>query len=241
MRLTLVFLGLLLYVPQSQAVIQNSSTPFNHQYTDVLIDVAGLSAGALFQTVLLNPDHPFISSDVKTYRDESIPCWVIPLVHLGYAATPFAVDKNDALRNFRGFMTAFSVNFGIYSAVSSTVGRKRPNYDDAIAHGYEGQRRSFYSGHTSMSFCSATYMSLYWLDHVKQPALKYSLPIAFYGWAGYVGYTRYNEHWHHLSDIVTGACVSTAITYLVYRLYKTPSTDSAIAPAPGGIRASWSF
>ncbi|MFH1759891.1 MAG: phosphatase PAP2 family protein [bacterium] len=184
------------------------------------IDAVCISTGVIFHNVQINENHPLISSDIKVYRNESIPAWALAAVHAGYSLTPFLLVPADALRHFRGAWFAASVNYALYSTTASLAGRKRPNYDDALARGEKAEKRSFYSGHTMSSFCSAAYMSLYIKDHIKSRPLKIILPAVMFSYAGYVGYTRYNEHFHHISDVLAGGAAGALVTWYCYNLFQ---------------------
>lgn len=216
-------------------------TPFNNSYTDVSIILGSLLVGAVMYEVQINENNPLLRSEVKPYRSETIPTWSLVAVHLGYAVTPFFIDPSDDLRHFRGFVFAFSMNFAAWSSVSSLVGRKRPNYDDALLNNQKAERRSFYSGHTSESFSSATYMSLYLKDHIESNSLKTGLPILMYSYAFYVSNTRRNENFHHLSDIVAGAAVGTVITYYSYKLFQNGNRNLELSGNQSSLNLSYKF
>ncbi len=78
---------------------------------------------------------------------------------------------------------------------------------------------SFFSGHTAMAFGSATLLSLHayefdWLS----PKTRWLVPATAYAAAGGVGYLRLAADQHWGSDVLVGAAVGTATSWLVYQI-----------------------
>lgn len=71
---------------------------------------------------------------------------------------------------------------------------------------------SFPSGHTSVAFSIATTLSL------NFPKWYFILPAYFY--AGLVGYSRLYMGVHYPSDILTGAFIGTACSFLTHKIQK---------------------
>jgi membrane-associated phospholipid phosphatase len=81
-------------------------------------------------------------------------------------------------------------------------------------------RRSFFSGHTSLAFCSAVFTSsVFGKSHPDSPLRPWvwgsSLAVA----SG-VGYLRFASGKHFPSDIIAGAMVGSAIGYAIPRLHE---------------------
>jgi len=73
----------------------------------------------------------------------------------------------------------------------------------------EQSRKSFPSGHTSLTFSSYTILSLYILFHLKpksasQRIVSIGVPI---GIGCFVGASRIVDNWHHVSDVLGGAVI----------------------------------
>jgi membrane-associated phospholipid phosphatase len=232
-----LFAAMLAFPRAEEGPIRGS--PFKGESTDLLFSAAGVAVGALFNAWQVNENHPAIESDVKSYVKESVPASSVAVVQAAYSVVPYFVDKEDAQRHFRGFTFAFCANFGLQSMTASIIGRHRPNYDSARAAGLKPEARSFYSGHTSGSFISATYLSLYLQDHVRNPS-RYIVPPLLYAYASYVGWTRYNEHWHHGTDVLAGGIYGTAIAWFSYQYFQKNRRVRLVADA-STVSAVFSF
>src|SRR5690606_257767 len=102
----------------------------------------------------------------------------------------------------------------------------RPDYESRIRQNIdiEDGRLSFFSGHASISFNMATYLSLYTFEHIGDfdnslhVLGKISTITALTGLAFWTSYTRILDNKHHLGDVLTGAAIGTSIAFLVYSL-----------------------
>ena len=84
-------------------------------------------------------------------------------------------------------------------------------------------RRSFFSGHTSVAFSSAVFLSTVYGDYFPQSRWR---PYVWSGTllaAGMTGYLRYESGEHFPTDILVGAIVGSAIGYLVPAFHKAES------------------
>ncbi len=171
-------------------------------------------------------------------REETIPSWglipisALPLVVFGIAQAsgPSGHDFHHATL---GLGEALAVTLVLSSTLKVSIGRLRPDFldrcqlvnlectgdPDEIRTG----RRSFPSGHASLSFAAGTYLSLYlWgklspLDGLhwlwKIPALV--LPLAG---ATFVAWTRVRDHRHHWEDVLAGGLLGMGSAALGYVL-----------------------
>jgi len=242
MKLTSYLLSMILVLSfRTYSMAAARQSPFTSSYTDIYISLSSLAIGTFFFTVQVNKNKPLLESEVKSYRSETIPLWMPIVVHMGYAVTPFMIDRTDDVRHFRGFVFAISVNYAIQSSVASLAGRKRPNYAEAKDKGHKAERRSFYSGHAAHSFGSATYMSLYLKNHIESKSLKVMLPVLMFGFASYVAYTRVDEHFHHFSDVLVGAVSGTAFTYLSYQFFQNSNRRVGVSIGPESLKFNYDF
>jgi len=84
-------------------------------------------------------------------------------------------------------------------------------------------KKSFFSGHTTVAFSSAVFLSTVYSDYF--PDSKYK-PFVWAGSlliAALTGYSRYEAGKHFLTDIITGAIVGSAIGYFVPFIHKQNS------------------
>ncbi|MCZ6676173.1 MAG: phosphatase PAP2 family protein [Candidatus Poribacteria bacterium] len=84
--------------------------------------------------------------------------------------------------------------------------------------------KSFYSGHTSTAFYSASFLrrrisqSLARHGHTGiRSGYQWLTGIALYGWASYVGYSRIEIDKHYFSDVVAGALMGVLFEEVYYR------------------------
>lgn len=92
-------------------------------------------------------------------------------------------------------------------------------------------KKSFFSGHTTVAFASAVFLSTVYGDYF--PDSKYKN----YVWAGSLltasltGYLRYASGAHFPTDILVGAVVGSAAGYLIPYLHKSNNSTSEIYPS----------
>ena len=119
------------------------------------------------------------------------------------------------------FKKSLLYTYTLTEYIKNFVYRERPDKSDS---------RSFFNGHTSTAFAASTFLyrelnDFYdkWevtrTDKSLRTTFKTATFGALYGWAGFVGYSRIRDGKHYLSDVLTGALVGTAVSYIVYELY----------------------
>lgn len=123
--------------------------------------------------------------------------------------------------NTKGIIEAVSFTYFVTALTKNIIGRKRPSYenfpDDEI-----DSKKSFFSGHSAISFSIATYSSLYVFEHIgniNDPlnlASKILFTTGMASLASYVAYSRVEDNMHFVSDVVVGGMVGTAMSSLVY-------------------------
>ncbi len=130
-----------------------------------------------------------------------------PLAVLGLY-TVGLLGKNQALRE-AGLRTSQAIVYtGIITVITKEIfGRSRPYTDKGSTSfhpfAFQGNYRSFFSGHTSLTFSISTVLAgeidnIYW-------------KIFWYGLATVVGGARIYHDKHWFSDVVTGAVVGYAV------------------------------
>jgi len=123
-------------------------------------------------------------------------------------------------RHGKGIIEALSATFLVTNVVKNVVGRKRPSFDNYPESERIDANKSFFSGHTSISFTLATYSSLYVMDYIGNndifKAGKWLYLTGSHALAAYVGYTRVIDNRHFVSDVVAGGVAGSTIALLVY-------------------------
>ncbi len=109
-----------------------------------------------------------------------------------------------ANRDWQGaleFGESAALTLGTTYTLKYTVHETRPN----------GGSQSFPSGHTSISFSAAEYMR-------KRYGLEWGIPA--YGLASFVAYSRVESGQHHPHDVIAGAAIGIASSYIFTKPYK---------------------
>jgi membrane-associated phospholipid phosphatase len=127
-------------------------------------------------------------------------------------------------------------NMGITDLTKSIVQRNRPylyNTDlstqDKLDRGADG-KRSFFSGHTSFNFYSATFISKVFWDMNPDSNYRYAFVGVTYAIASFVGYMRYEAGKHYPTDILVGAAVGSLIGYMVPALHLKTLGEMTVNP-----------
>jgi membrane-associated phospholipid phosphatase len=140
------------------------------------------------------------------------------LVNLGADLLGGNVTSQDYYRTF-WFYKSIVYTYSLALLTKNVVSRMRPDGSD---------NESFFSGHTSTAFCTASYISLElndWYDRWEftktndalRLTLKIGSDISLYAGATYVAYARMHDEKHYLSDVAVGAVVGTVVGTLMYR------------------------
>jgi membrane-associated phospholipid phosphatase len=116
-----------------------------------------------------------------------------------------------------GLLTA-GVTYGLKYAVDE----RRPN----------GKRYSFPSAHTSASFASAEFLR-------KRYGWELGLPA--YGLASFVAFSRVDADQHYAHDVIAGAAIGIASSYLFTREYGGWRVRAEADPGYYGVRLSRSW
>jgi len=210
---------------------------------DLAAALALFGGGALFYRFHLNENHPLLPSDKKSFIPQSVPEAYVGIGLAALSPLPFFTEGKKGFYHFRGYLFDAAACFFLYSFTTSATGRRRPNYDEALRLGEKAEKKSFFSGHATMSFSAATYTSLYLYKYASSRTASALAAVWLYSLAAYVAYTRYNEHYHHLSDIITGAAVGTGVSYVVFTRYEKKQRAGlrlAFFPLPPELGPEWS-
>lgn len=140
--------------------------------------------------------------------------------------------------------------FGVTNLTKVFIGRRRPYlYNDAFTVDERAQLArdsgqgtlSFPSGHTSLAFAAATFLSTTYADlHGPTRASRW-IWVSSLGAASLVGVARVQGGRHFRSDVLVGAAVGAAIGHLVPRLHRLggPPVDLVVTPGYLGVRVSF--
>ena len=126
------------------------------------------------------------------------------------------------------YVETITLTSEVTSLVKTLAQRKRPylystklSMEEKAAILGHNVTNSFFSGHTSMAFTSAVFLSKTITDIYGKSLLSKSVWIASLSVAGLTGFLRYESGRHFPSDVVMGALAGSAIGYLVPVLHKS--------------------
>jgi diacylglycerol diphosphate phosphatase/phosphatidate phosphatase len=211
---------------------------------------------------LAEPNQRFIQRELLwrysyPHGENTVPTVVVPIVSfLVPLCCMLLVPKrwNPAMRRERavgGLCASVGLTWIVTSGMKNVIGGIRPDFvarcwpdgnqawvsegvprcsgeNDVVQQG----RKSFPSGHTSMSFSGFVYCSLYlaaWLRIGRDEGRigrwdgtwKLCVVLAPTVLAIFVGLTRIHDYWHHWEDVTVGALLGTAFAYAAW-IHKKP-------------------
>ena len=195
------------------------------------------------------------------HGENTVPTVVVPLVAFVAPCVAMACAPKKYNPNMRkdralgGLCAAIGLTWVVTCGMKNVVGGIRPDFVDRCwpdgatrawksagvpecSGDYDSVqegRRSFPSGHTSMSFAGFVYCSLYlaaWLrvgrdDHRDagraswHGTWKLAVVVAPIVAATFIGLTRIRDYWHHWEDVTVGALLGTAFAVLAW-IHKKP-------------------
>jgi membrane-associated phospholipid phosphatase len=127
-------------------------------------------------------------------------------------------DYDGALQLAESGLLTAGVTFGL----KYTVDERRPN----------GERYSFPSAHTSASFASAEYL---------RKRYGWELGIPAYALASFVAFSRVDSDQHYAHDVIAGAAIGIASSYLFTKEYRGWRLKAEADPGYYGVRLSRSW
>ncbi|MBZ0234190.1 MAG: phosphatase PAP2 family protein [Deltaproteobacteria bacterium] len=152
----------------------------------------------------------------------------VPMLYVGAglaAGTILAAGDDSRWFHLKGFAQGMAMNALLTSVAKNVFGRQRPSYDLAPgAKNPDDHRRSFWSGHSSTTLATATYLGLYARQHIFS---RWREPGTLPWWeaASYAGltaaalavpYSQYRLNRHHASDVITGSLVGAGASTVFY-------------------------
>jgi membrane-associated phospholipid phosphatase len=141
----------------------------------------------------------------------------------------------------------FSV--GTFGVTKGGVTRPRPYvYNENVPIEeklHPDAKRSFFSGHTTISFSSAVFLSKVYGDYFPDSKWKPYIWGVSLGIAAAVGYLRIAAGKHFLTDVLVGALVGGAIGYLIPKIHETSGNGQGLiypeGPAPNQVAFQFTF
>jgi membrane-associated phospholipid phosphatase len=199
----------------------------------------GYLATALFMEPPDTPRFFSASEGGAEYRGSTVPDWTLGVFAGVTAATIVAApdQRGGQARGHarwyhtKGFLGSLATTAFLTEMAKNVYGRHRPDYQpgDPVAGSDDG-RKSFFSGHSSITLASTTYLALYLHDHVF-PGLRRdpdSVPwweVASYtglvALSVYVPFSRVHDNRHNPSDVLVGSAVGLTAAIGFYRWQET--------------------
>ncbi|MDR1250994.1 MAG: phosphatase PAP2 family protein [Treponema sp.] len=144
------------------------------------------------------------------------------------------------------YAEAFMLTHGTKDILKKIINRNRPySYFGPVPSGLEDDYyNSFPSGHTSLAFMSAGFLTSTLLK--DYPDSKWKMPVISisYSMAMAVAVNRIRSGSHFLSDVIVGAAIGSLYGYLIPALHlnkKQNNTNITITPSLNGFLLSCSF
>ena len=203
--------------------------------------IAGISGGLLLGSILidympmdLNEIAGLKLGDVPDYDSRAIDNWSISSVKMSDAllfssiAIPGLLMFDKEIRgDYRNFSLVWAQSFfltlGFTNFTKVLVGRPRPYlYADNASDDYKlkkDNKKSFFSGHTSISAVSWFLMASMYEDYRPGSNISPYLWTSAFLVPAYTAYCRYDAGKHFLSDVVAGYLVGSTIGVLVPKWY----------------------
>jgi membrane-associated phospholipid phosphatase len=203
------------------------------------------------------PDTPRLFSEDEggaMPEDDTVPeAAVAAYVIVGMGAL-VAVPVRDRVRAYhlKGYAETVMTTAALTEMAKAIFGRHRPTW--TASNPDDDLRRSFFSGHSSFTFATSTYLMLYLHGHVlaswREPGQAFAwwevLPLGGLAAGSFaVAASRLGDSRHHRSDVITGAAVGTGMATLFYwwqeaRYRRSVARDEGpAATALGAERLPW--
>lgn len=164
------------------------------------------------------------------------------------AVAPFVFFLNENIRNDWKTITlmyseVLAFSGGANLLVKGLTSRTRPyayNPNAPISKKLSSDtRKSFYSGHTTIAFASAVFISTVFSDYYPDSDWKSYVWTGSLLTAGLVGYLRYDAGMHYPSDIIIGAITGSAFGYLIPWMHRNDKSNLSLIP--NSTRAQYGF
>jgi len=175
-------------------------------------------------------------SDIVSFSTVFVITWIVPVVVLALFQLRYR-SRHDFHHALLALWGSFGFTYLFTCIIKISVGRYRPYYDPEFHNDIES-RLSFPSGHSSVSFSSAVFMSLYLCGKMRifrqtsgsmvSKMMVIFVPIVA---AGYVAVSRTVDYHHNFSDIIAGSLLGSGMAIPFYFMH-FPSLFSEKSPFP---------
>lgn len=197
------------------------------------------------EVLALDPDqvNAFDRSATQNYSDFAVGLSNVSIVSVATGAALVSLMPLLTNKKWRQtavlatlYAEAFLITQGITGITKPIVGRYRPylyNPNVALEKKLEKQgygKRSFFSGHSSLSFCSAVFLSKVVFDMYPKSHWRFLVSGGALTLAAITGYARYAAGKHFGSDILVGAALGSVVGYLVPVMHKKRDVPVSVVP-----------
>jgi membrane-associated phospholipid phosphatase len=164
--------------------------------------------------------------------------------------SPALLAFSDEVRNdFTPVLTMYFQTLILAEALPLTIKgitqRTRPFVynEDAPLEEKQSQnaKRSFFSGHTSVAFAMAVFLSTVYSDYHPNSQWKPFVWGVSLLAASTVGYLRYAAGRHFPTDIITGAVIGSALGYFIPFIHRTNESDLDVSLGVNGNGSTINF
>ena len=192
-----------------------------------------LAVGVGLRLFVTPPDTPRLFSASEggaTTFDDTVPSYAVGL-YAGAGAGLIALLPTSArLHHLKGYSEAVLTTMALTEIAKNFFGRHRPLFQEGDED--PDHRRSFFSGHASITAASTVYFGLYLHQHIgprlrgPRAGLYKALAFTLLGGALVgVPISRVRDNRHHLSDVLTGAFAGSAMAALFYAYQESRYQD----------------
>lgn len=157
----------------------------------------------------INANQKPLSTSIFKFTSNS--AYFIPFAYPAISFTVGKFNKDNPLVR-ESFFSAVSLTAASLMSYSIKIATKRPRpydkYPNVLTIEKPSKTYSFPSGHTTVAFCTATSMTLYYQ--------KWYVAVPAYAWACSVAYSRMYLGKHYPSDLIGGIILGAGIPLLFH-------------------------
>ncbi len=202
-------------------------------------------------------EHPYSKSEVNAFDRKFIQPYskihdgAADFLLIASAVTPVALlstDKEEWFTNGVMYIETLLIANGLKETLKLAVNRTRPymysgsdNLPESDLNDGEWAK-SFPSGHTTIAFASATFLTYTFCRYFPDSPWRIPLSIGSYALATGVAALRVSSGSHFLSDVLVGAAIGSAVGFLVPFLHTlNTKNDMSVAVTGNGLSFTVKF